>query len=741
MKAFFSTTSHGPTGRRAVWFLVFAALIGCSGSDSAPESVSFEKPAEVDNSGFYGKYKVDLEIGAGTEETFIATIGGDPNFKGQDGYFYIPAAESSAAYTVKDREVAVNVDGNTVAIEQSGTGWTYDLVLEYSAATGGIVISGNADADDPLEPRGTISGSAVKVEETADWIDGDYVNTLGMTYMKIPAGEFTMGSPTGEGGRYVNETQHPVRLTRNFYLQTTEVTQEQWRTVMGYSAAGFAGCGVDCPVESVSWNDAREFIAQLGTREGRRYRLPTEAEWEYAARANGTEAFPNGDISHIGTGRDPRLNVIGWYAYNSNRMTRPVGMKMPNAWGLYDMHGNVQEWCEDWQDEYPNSSALNPIGPSSGVLRILRGGAWNSRSAFCRSAYRSAAEPSERSDGNGFRTIVMFPPAATIINPVSGSEHRYRGSVSFQASAEDAEDGKLSGQKLVWQSDMDGRIGTGSFFQTAALSKGVHTITLTVSDSDGQKTVDTTTITISSHQDTVTNEFGMAFILVSPGSFMMGSPPDEPGRKSDEISHQVTLTKDYYLQKTEVTQGQWRMVMGANPSRFYRCGDDCPVESVSWDDAQAFIAALNGMTTDGSVYRLPSEAEWEYAARSASVTAFANGNITHIGSGFDQNLDLMGWYIYNSQGQIHPVGLKQANEWGFQDMHGNVMEWCQDWMGKYSPYSITDPAGPSAGTLRVMRGGNMTSDASNCRSATRLSAKPERRSDTTGLRLVLVPAE
>ncbi len=721
--------------------MISMVLIGCGGGNGSESGASSERPAGIENSKLYGKYKVDLQIGSDAEETYILTIGDDPNRKGLDNYLYLPGGESLPTYRFKDQEISVAFTGNTVSVDREGIGWICDLVLQYSGESDMITISGKAASDNPLERQGMISGSAVRVDGPGDWIVGESTNTLGMTYVRIPAGEFTMGSPEDEAGRYTSEKQHPVRLTKNYYLQATEVTQGQWRTIMGYNPSRFSNCGDDCPVDSVSWNDIQDFLVNISAREGRRYRLPTEAEWEYAARAGSSAAFSDGDISHIGTGRDPKLAGIGWYAYNSGDMTQPVGQKMPNAWGLYDVHGNVREWCQDWKDDYPDGSVSDPMGPSSGLLRVLRGGDWSGRTVFCRSAYRSAGAPDERNEGNGFRTVLMFSPSATITKPTSGSEYGLNDVITFQGTAEDPEDGPLARTSLVWRSDIDGKIGTGASVKTSALSKGVHTITLTATDSDEETAVDTTTITISGYPETFTNTLGMTFTIVYAGTFTMGSPSDEPRRISNEIMHSVTLTQDYYLQKTEVTQGQWRALMGNNPSLFFKCGDNCPVESISWNDAQAFIAALNKLEgTDA--YRLPTEAEWEYAARSGTTTAFATGDMTtQTSSGFDPNLDIIGWYAYNSGTSIQPVGLKKPNNWGLFDMHGNVMEWCQDWKGNYSPNPVTDPVGPATGTERVMRGGRAMGAAWYCRSASRLSNKPDRRNEIVGLRLVLVPVQ
>ena len=237
----------------------------------------------------------------------------------------------------------------------------------------------------------------------------------------------------------------------------------------------------------------------------------------------------------------------------------------------------------------------------------------------------------------------------------------------------------------------------------------------------------------------ISNSIGMEFVYVPPGNFLRGSPPGEPGRKSDERQQRVTLTNGFYMQTTEVTQGQWKTVMGFLPLHLRRCGDDCPVERVSWNDAQKFIHRLNKL--DGArKYRLPTEAEWEYAARAGSKTAFTNGEITILDCGVDSALNEIGWYCGNSNVfPHHPVAQKKPNAWGLYDIHGSVAEWCADMYGDYPPGSVTDPIGPSDGTERVLRGGGSADDARGCRSANRTSLRPDIILDYIGFRLVRSP--
>jgi len=271
---------------------------------------------------------------------------------------------------------------------------------------------------------------------------------------------------------------------------------------------------------------------------------------------------------------------------------------------------------------------------------------------------------------------------------------------------------------------------------------GTYTVELIVNDENLDSEPSTVTITATGYPSNYTNTIGQKFVLIPAGMFTMGSPGDEPGREmwgGDETQHQVTLTQPFYMMTTEVTQGQWKAVMGANPSGSNIC-DNCPVERVSWYDAQAFIQALN--TLEGTdKYRLPTEAEWEYACRAGSTTAFANGDITELGySTPDPNLVKIGWYLYDSSAtETHVVAQKDPNAWGLYDMHGNVEEWCQDWSDNYPTDPVTDPTGPESGTERIRRGGSWDENSEGCRSAWRDGVRPTILSTETGFRLASTP--
>ena len=228
-----------------------------------------------------------------------------------------------------------------------------------------------------------------------------YVNGVltvnGITYrmVYVPGGTFAMGATAEQENYAINDEKplHSVTLS-SYMIGQTEVTQELWLAVMGSNPSFFIGN--DCPVENVTWNECQTFIKKLNSLTGQHFRLPTEAEWEYAARGG------RKSIGYTYAGDDD-INTIAWYTDNSGGRTHPVALKQPNELGLYDMSGNVWEWCQDWYGSYSSYSQTNPGGDSTGNFRVYRGGGWRRAASFCRSTRRNGNAPSRSNDDIGLR--------------------------------------------------------------------------------------------------------------------------------------------------------------------------------------------------------------------------------------------------------------------------------------------------------------------------------------------------
>lgn len=255
----------------------------------------------------------------------------------------------------------------------------------------------------PAGFRATL-GTRPESYTNSGWAQAIIHEATGIELVYIPAGSFVMGSPKSEQDAMVaagtkrewvdDETQHQVTFSRGFYLGKTEVTQAQWQKLMGSNPSGFQNAGASAPVENVSWDDCQEFCRKAGSD----LRLPTEAEWEYACRAGTTGAFAG------------NLDEMAWYDNNSGDTTHPVATKGPNSWGLYDMHGNIFEWCQDWYDTYPTGAVTDPKGPDSGMGRVLRGGSWCNYAWICRCASRRWLRPGDRNGSHGLRVCCSAPP-------------------------------------------------------------------------------------------------------------------------------------------------------------------------------------------------------------------------------------------------------------------------------------------------------------------------------------------
>lgn len=235
----------------------------------------------------------------------------------------------------------------------------------------------------------------------------------GLEFVRLPAGEFEMGSPESEAGHEASELRHRVRLTHALDFGRYEVTQGQWLQVMGTNPSHFSACGPGCPVENVNALEIAEFLVRLHRLTGTSFRLPTEAEWEYACRA--------GSVSPFSTGANltsAEANYDGRYPYAESPAgefvggPRPVGSYPPNAWGLFDLHGNVWEWCRDDFCPYSASASSDPLGQCGAALRVIRGGSWDFNGDSARCAVRYTHRPQDRGPSLGFR-LVRDPARAT----------------------------------------------------------------------------------------------------------------------------------------------------------------------------------------------------------------------------------------------------------------------------------------------------------------------------------------
>ncbi len=306
----------------------------------------------------------------------------------------------------------------TPLLETSGW-WVWSGEAEDSSSAcnfGFLYGEGKTKTARHVSKDGRAFAVRLRASKDQDVKEKHFTNTVGMKFAYIPPGTFTMGSPREDRrGWAPDERQHKVTLSKGFYMQMTEVTQEQWFAVMGtkpwVSSLGSSKekprnqvrVDPECPVSWVTWDMCQEFIQKLNEKEGvNTYRLPTESEWEYACRAGSSTRFCFGDDYN-------GLDEYAWCSENAGsvkeRYAHKVGTKKPNPWGLYDMHGNLKEWCADWYGEYPFGHAVDPQGPSEGSERVRRGGGWNSWSIHCRSPHRSKDRPHGWDFDLGFRVV------------------------------------------------------------------------------------------------------------------------------------------------------------------------------------------------------------------------------------------------------------------------------------------------------------------------------------------------
>ena len=624
---------------------------------------------------------------------------------------------------------------------------------------------GDGDARDGGEIEITLPGDAV------------------MEMVWIPAGTFVMGTAEDQEQwirskemwerAFENEKpSHQVTITRGFYLGKVEITQEQWASVMGtrpWSGKDHVQENPDHPAVYISWEDVQAFVTKLNEAKGTEvYRVPTEAEWEYACRAGTTTQWSFGDD-------ESQLGDYAWYDANAwgawEQYAHEVGTKLPNPWELYDMHGNVWEWVQDRWGLYPGSSQVDPTGPGAGSGRVVRGGDFNPYAGRVRSAFRAGYSPDVRFYCLGARIACEAEDGSES----DGATPLWVSTDHLDFGAEETERTfrieNRGDQVLTWTASEeatwleargtsgdtsgDGVFeGTGDATIQATVERtgqaeGTYRSSVHITSNGGDADI-TIVMTVGtpagpvtpSGEDTTTFTLPGGALLdmvwIEPGTFMMGSPDTEPDREGDEEPyHEVTTTRGFHLGKVEITQEQWESVMGTHPwsgQDHVKDGPNYPAVYISWNNVQAFIAKLN--EEEGtSVYRLPTEAEWEYACRAGTTTKWSFGDD-------ESQLGQYAWYHDNAwdagQQHAHEVGTKLPNPWGSYDMHGNVWEWCEDWYDAdyYGVSPSIDPPGPASDSHRVLRSGDFAYHAQRVRSASRYYDWPSYRANYIGARLL-----
>jgi formylglycine-generating enzyme required for sulfatase activity len=584
-----------------------------------------------------------------------------------------------------------------------------------------------------IEPYNVFWEGGVKPAWAIDWGTDQFgawamfqVGDVRQKLRWIPPGRFMMGSPDDEEGRYDDEgPQHEQTIERGFWLFDTPCTQALWEVVMGGNPSRFRD--PDRPVEQVSWDDAQRFVARVAELvPGLHLSLPSEAHWEHACRAGTTTARYGNELSEI-----------AWYAENSNSQTQPVGQKRANGWGLFDLLGNVWEWCEDDFRSYPGGETAAYAG------RVVRGGCWFVFARRVRAACRRRHEPGDRYGFIGFRCAESRSsgPARRVEPAASRSE---RGT----EPRGDDEPESTNGSRWLNLGAREGdRVAFPAVVPVRVLSDLDELII-------GTLTRPAWALDIGRDEHGLWAELEVAdgvsqrLRWIPPGRFLMGSPEGEARRWENEGSqHEVTIERGFWMFATPCTQALWEAVMPENRSEFR--SPTRPVERVSWNDCREFLARLNGRL-EGLELSLPSEAQWEYACRAGTTTATFAGDLEILGTNNAPLLDGIAWYGGNcgvgfelpdgydmsaheekqhdfERGGTRPVGLKRPNGWGLYDTLGNVWEWCAD---EYRPYS----GGGESFAGRVVRGGSWGNDARGVRAASRYMFEPGVRDVSIGFR-------
>ncbi|MBS0202358.1 MAG: SUMF1/EgtB/PvdO family nonheme iron enzyme [Planctomycetes bacterium] len=648
----------------------------------------------------------------------------------------------------------------------------------------------------------------------------EYTNSIGMRFVLIPPGEFLMGSNRTEFEESLllakddsswqeliqsEAPQHKVILTQPFYVGACEVTQRQYVSVMGANPSWFSRTGggknavtnldtQNHPVETISWDEAGVFCAVLSKREslapvdmnagtdappitGIGYRLPTEAEWEYACRAGTTTKYWIGDKSE-------GLVDVAWFLPESRAQTHAAGELKVNPFGMFDVHGNVAEWViDEWSPTYygqfSTSPAIDPCRITADSTRVFRGGDWRNGASYCRASFRRHSIKTSDNIQVGLRAVL---PVEAVKAEIAERGNPTSLIVAPMVSiANETKHGEEPQPNIPSESKP-------KTFSPLPQSPADLVAPFTPSQAKDSQQMWAKYL----KQDLVeTNSIGSKLVLIPPGSFDMGSHhtkaelvskfanwnTKEETFDNDRPTHRVSISRPFYLGRNEVTVGEFRRFVVKSgyktdaetdgqggkgwdqlksrivqdPKYNWRNpgfiqSDDHPVTNVTWSDAKKFCEWL--ASSEGHTYRLPTEAEWEYACKAGSMTIWSNGDdpegVASVGNILDRtsktvfarltSIDARDGYVFTA-----PVGRFKSNSFGVHDMHGNVLEWCED-IYDANLYSrrigtTVDPLYSGGGDSRVIRGGSWFVTPCSTRSAFRSGTAPNTRFIGIGFRV------
>jgi formylglycine-generating enzyme required for sulfatase activity len=553
----------------------------------------------------------------------------------------------------------------------------------------------------------------------------------------IQPGSFMMGSPKNEFGHQNDEYLHRVTLTEGFWLANTTCTQLLWKALHdGENPSHFKRDRN--PVETVSWVDVKNWLLKLDkVHPTMGPSLPTESQWEYACRAGSDTMFTFGE-------EIDELTRYATFNRTSRASSSPVAERQVNEWGLFDIHGNVWEWCEDWYAQYSKDHVTDPIGPPNGSEKVIRGGSWFDIEEYLRSAFRGHDPIDHKAHNVGFRIMCPAMSAEPSFGEQSQNEFKTLSecrledfrTIYFSINSINKTDCITLERREVYQLKRFIRPNWCWEFEL---------------DDFGYK------IQIQVQRSGVTAVQWLR--LLNPGFFKMGSSSGEKSSMPDrEFLHEVKIDSAFWIFDTPCTQRFWEAVMGSNPSYFK--GPNRPVENISWDDAVLFsqrLTTLLGLQTNtNEAFRLPTEEEWEYACRADSTDATYAQDVLIGNRKSPVTLDEIAWYAGNSHidydietgvaiswltepkvAGTRNVREKLPNSWGLYDMLGNVWEFCSNWHQGYQQNDLPKKNNESYDTKnRVIRGGSWYDPPNYLRAACRFwqAGDPQK---NHGFRLVI----